>query len=260
MSPTDRFATGDGSRVVAEPPAQVALTWILLPLLGAGAGLLMYAIAGWVAKLRWAPWRGLFQLIDRFDGPATAIGLPLLGVAVGLFLALWAAHERLTVTVTTAEVTLHREGADRRFARGQISGIFLDRKQLVLLGPLSEELARDSSDLPADQLRAAFEAYGYPWLPGGDPHRDAYRRWVPGATDLPAGADVLLRARQHALDAGNQSDAAELRAELLRVGVVVRDGKKRQYWRPTIPSGPDGGDHGKPHGPAGGAPGAAPGP
>jgi hypothetical protein len=58
-----------------------------------------------------------------------------------------------------------------------------------------------------------------------------YRRWVPDTPDLPIGADALLKARQRALDSDQGGDVAELRDELARLGVVVRDEAKRQYWR-----------------------------
>ena len=48
---------------------------------------------------------------------------------------------------------------------------------------------------------------------------------------LPVGADALLKARARALDKGDSGDAAELRSELARLGVVVRDEKKRQFVR-----------------------------
>ena len=47
--------------------------------------------------------------------------------------------------------------------------------------------------------------------------------------DLPPGADPLLRARAKVL--GKRDEAAELRAELARIGLVVRDERKRQYVR-----------------------------
>jgi len=38
-------------------------------------------------------------------------------------------------------------------------------------------------------------------------------------------------ARQEALEKGNSENAAELRAELIRLNMVARDEKKHQYWR-----------------------------
>jgi hypothetical protein len=49
--------------------------------------------------------------------------------------------------------------------------------------------------------------------------------------DLPQAADAFLRARARALKDDKTDDVAELRDELARLGVVVRDEKKKQYWR-----------------------------
>jgi hypothetical protein len=54
---------------------------------------------------------------------------------------------------------------------------------------------------------------------------------VPGLPELPATAQALLAARQKALQSGDDGDKREFRAELGRLGYVVRDDRKRQYWR-----------------------------
>ncbi|MEU8916541.1 CysS/YqeB C-terminal domain-containing protein [Streptomyces nigrescens] len=49
---------------------------------------------------------------------------------------------------------------------------------------------------------------------------------------LPQGANALLKARAQLLDKKSSTeDLRELREELARVGVVVRDEKRQQYWR-----------------------------
>ncbi|WP_420708742.1 CysS/YqeB C-terminal domain-containing protein [Streptomyces sp. NRRL S-1813] len=50
---------------------------------------------------------------------------------------------------------------------------------------------------------------------------------------MPDAANAFLKARQGALEKKGPSDddTRELRAELARLGVVVRDEKGRQYWR-----------------------------
>ncbi|WP_234359473.1 MULTISPECIES: hypothetical protein [unclassified Plantactinospora] len=236
--------------VVAEPASLVALVWILFPPLGAALLWLVQASAGWVASLRWMPMRGPFMLIDAVDEPWATGGALLLGTLGGLLVAGIAAAERLTVTVARDGVTLVRGTATRRVGRAEITGAFREGKRLVLLGPAAEELARESSDLSADRLRAAFEAHGYRWYPDGDPYRAEFRRWADADPELPAGANSLLKARQRALDSGDKADVAELRVELTRLGVVVRDEGKRQYWRRTRPPGahPDG-SAGRPVGP-----------
>jgi hypothetical protein len=46
-----------------------------------------------------------------------------------------------------------------------------------------------------------------------------------------SGCRRLVARSGKALDKGDHDDAAGLRAELARLGVVVRDQKERQYWR-----------------------------
>ncbi len=233
--------------VVAEPAGRVALVWILCPPLGAALLWLVQASAGWVASLRWIPMRGPFMLIDAVDEPWATGGALVLGTLGGLLVAGIAAAERLTVTVAIDRVTLVRGTTTRRIGRDEITGAFRDGKRLVLLGPAAEELAREPSDLPADRLRAAFQAYGYRWYADGDPYRADFRRWTDGGPELPPGAYSLLKARQRALDKGDKADVAELRTELVPLGVVVRDEGKRQYWRRTRPPGqPGDGSVGRP--------------
>ncbi|MBE1487397.1 YqeB family protein [Plantactinospora soyae] len=225
--------------VVAEPTGMVALVWITFPLLGAGLLWLLQWSAGWIASIRWIPMRGPFMLIDAVDEPWATGGALLLGVLGGLVVAGMAAVERLTVTVAADRVTLVRGGTtSQHLERDWIGEVFRDGKQLVLLGTDTGELARESSDLPTDRLRNAFEAYGYRWSADGDPYRDDYRSWVVDGTGLPAGADSLLKARQRALDKKERAQVAELRLDLARLGVVVRDQDKRQYWRRTRSTDP----------------------
>jgi hypothetical protein len=228
-----------GETVVAEPVWARALVWIALPLLGAGTGWLLKSVAGWVASLPWAPLQGPFKLADQliasFGEPQATIGALAVGAVAGLALALIAAEERLTVTVSHDRVTTTRDESSREIGRASVGAVFLDGKQLVLLGRAGEELAREASDLDADRLQDAFLTHGFPWLAGGDPHEDEYRLWVEDTPDLPAGANALLKARARALGKGDngKDDAAELRAELARLGIVVREEMKRQYWRRT---------------------------
>jgi len=121
-----------------------------------------------------------------------------------------------------------------------VAAVFLDGKDLVVLGPDTAELARERTDHGADRLRGAFEAHGYRWC-DADPHRDAFQRWVDGMPGLEQHAQAVLRARRTALEAKDTDDGAELRAELARLGVVVREEGHRQYWRPVPRGGAQGG-------------------
>lgn len=221
----------DGPTVLAPSTAERALVWLGFPLVGAVLGALLGPFATWVVALPWAPLQGPFELVTSIPEPYLTVGGPVVGVLAGLGVALLASAESVTVTVDAAEVTVTRDDSTRRVSRDAVHAVFLDRKELVFLGEDSREIAREGGDLPSrDQLAAALGGHGYPWAEE-DPHRDAYRRWVPGDPDLSAGEHALLAARGKAVERDDATDTTELRAELARHGVVVRDEDKRQYWR-----------------------------
>jgi hypothetical protein len=215
---------------VVDPGWANGLWWVVLTVLGAAAGWLLRVATDWVASLPWVPLPGPLELLASLPEPASTIAAVGLGAAAGLAIAYQGQRESLAVTVSPGRVALKRAGATTALPRSSIGAVFLDRKQLVVLGPSGEELARVPSDLDAGRLGPAFEAYGYPWRPA-DPYQDHYRRWVPEAPDLPAAANALLAARERALGRRDREDAAELRAELARLGIVVREEQRRQYWR-----------------------------
>jgi hypothetical protein len=217
---------------VSYGPLEWALVWLGFPLAGAAAGWGLQAGASWVAGLRWAPFQGPFKLVASIDQPWAAIGALTLGAIAGVVVALFAADDVLTVVVSDDTVTVSRGGKPAaEFARDRVTGVFQDAKHLVLLGTGTKELMREKHDLAESPLRQAFETHGWPWLPEGDPHAGQYRRFVNDDPDLPPAANAMLKARAAAMSKDDGHDLAELRAELGKLGVVVRDERKRQYWR-----------------------------
>ncbi|MFE0252415.1 hypothetical protein [Streptomyces sp. NPDC059010] len=159
-----------------------------------------------------------------------------MGAVLGLLLGFFAVHESLTVRVSRGRVVLTVRDTSQEFGCDEVALAVRDGKQLVLLGPDGMEIARENCGLPWQQLSDAFGGQGYRWS-DEDPHREEFRRWVPGMPGLPEGADALLRARAAARKKdGNSEDVRELRRELLRLRVVVRDEEKRQYWRMPLSS------------------------
>ncbi|MGX6606848.1 YqeB family protein [Micromonosporaceae bacterium Da 78-11] len=214
---------------VATPRWVRAAIWLALPLIGAALLLLVARVAGWMSL------PGPFALIRDLPAPVATFGAPTLGAVIGLVLAAFVDEESLTVEIDPATVILTRPGASgpdatRTVPKPDIAVAFPDRDRLVLLGRTGRELAREPSHLSTERLAAAFAAHGIPWA-AQDPYQDAYRRWVPGLPDLPATAHALLTARQTAIRTGDEKDQRELRDELGRLGYVLRDDQKRQYWR-----------------------------
>lgn len=206
-------------------------SWVICPLLGAGLGWGLITVARWALSLPWVPFQGPLELIDSVPQPWRALGAIALGAVAGLVFAGYWAQDRLTVAVHDDRVELTRAGQTRKVPREPVRAVFLDGKQLGMVDVDGCELAREKSDLDGGRLRAAFTGHGYPWTEN-DPYADAYRMWVEDDPDLQPAANAMLKARRKALKSNDEeSDVAELRRELVKLGVVVRDERNRQYWR-----------------------------
>ncbi|MCW2876526.1 MAG: hypothetical protein JWQ95_626 [Sphaerisporangium sp.] len=202
-------------------------------MLGAGIGWLVKLLANWLVTLPWSPLEGPAKLLTSIPEPWFTIVVVVAGAVLGLLVAFGHLHESLSVSVSGSRVVLTIRDEPREYAHDEIGLVFRDGKQLVLLGRTREEIAREDCDVDAQRLADAFSGHGYPWAEE-DPHKDEFRRWVPVTPGLPKGANALLKTRAQALNnTETAEDARELREELARLGVVVRDENKRQYWRMT---------------------------
>ncbi|MCA2217735.1 YqeB family protein [Jidongwangia harbinensis] len=207
-----------------------AAVWLGVPAAGAGLCLLLDRLADWAVELPWAPLRGPLRVIGQIPEPQATIGALVLGGVAGTVLALLIDAESLTVRVSGTDVVLHRPGVTRTVPRADVAMAFRDGERLVLLGRTGRELAREPAHLSPKRLRPAFAAHGVAWS-DRDPYADAYRRWIPDSPQVPPEAHAVFAARQEAIRTGDDRDTAELRDELARLGFVVRDERKRQYWR-----------------------------
>ena len=113
------------------------------------------------------------------------VSCSLLGVTAGIWLAYVAFKESLAVAVGDQSVRVAKDGARQTVARADVAAVFLDGKQLVLVGTAAKELVREAHESTDRRIADAFTAHGYPWTPDGDPYRDAFLRWVPDTPDCP---------------------------------------------------------------------------
>lgn len=214
--------------VIAESAWVLVLFWVGC---GVVVGWLAPLLADWLVTLRWAPLKGPAELVSSIAEPGRTIGAVGVGALLGLVVGFVVVHESLAVSISRGRVVLTVRDASQEFGCDEVGLVVRDGKQLVLLDPDGMEVAREDCHLSWRRLADAFAERGYRWA-DEDPHREEFRRWVPGVPGLPDGADALLRARATAREKDESAeDARELRRELLRLGVVVRDEKKRQYWR-----------------------------
>ena len=207
--------------VVSGGPVELAVMWGGFPLLGAGVGWLLAAATGWLARLPWVPFRdwssGWTGCPSRRPPPARIA----VGVLAGLVVAGIGTAERLIVTVDAAQVRLRRAGEDRTVAGPTPGWSSSPTSTWCCSTPTARNWSGSRRTCRPPNWRAAFRAHGWGWA-DDDPHRSAYRLWVPGLPGLPAGADALLRARERAIERDRRDDARELRRELGLVGVVLR--------------------------------------
>jgi hypothetical protein len=218
---------GDRLTVLGRSAWSTVGVYLVLALVGAVAGWLAGLLADWWVTLPRVPLRGPAELAASVPAPWP----PAAGAVIGLALGGIAHHEQLVIRLSDDRVVLTSKGRAREVPGDAVAAAFRDGRHLVLLGHDGGELARQECDLSAGRVAGAFTAHGYVWA-DADPHRDEFRRWVPGTPGLPEGANALLTARQKALEKnGSADDVQELREELARLGVVVKDEKRRQYWR-----------------------------
>ncbi|KAA5829151.1 hypothetical protein ABT337_25385 [Saccharopolyspora hirsuta] len=229
------MTTTDPSTTLRMPDAVLWALGIGGGALGLGLGFLVKPLVNWI-----------IDLIGDAPGPLrlaatlpTAWAVPVLavvGLLAGAWLAAEAKKESLELTVDPAGVRLKQDSAERYLRRDQIDAVFQDRKDLVFLDATTRQLARHkSSDLSKDEIRAAFERFGYPWAGEADPHESEFRKWLDGHPDLDEKTNGLLRARSRALADKQHGAAADLADQLQALGVVLRDRDDTQQYR-RIPS------------------------
>ncbi|RST05426.1 hypothetical protein EF910_13445 [Streptomyces sp. WAC07149] len=219
------------STEVSEPLWGQVLVCLVFALIGAGLLWLVKVIAKWVVTLPWAPMQGPAKLVSSIPEPGLTIGAIALGGLVGLIAGILVKFSELSVTVSDTAVLLTRKGESKEYPRADIAMAFRDGKQLVLLGHGTEELAREDCDQDRQRLADAFTGHGYAWAEE-DPHKAEFQLWVADSSQLPAQAHALFKARQAFLKKpGSQEELQELRRDLQRLDLVVRDRNKSQYWR-----------------------------
>ncbi|MDP9799828.1 hypothetical protein J2S43_008340 [Catenuloplanes nepalensis] len=224
----------------------LALVCAGFPVTGAGLGLLLHRFWAWLDGLEWLPMHGLVRWVGGWPEPWALIGFTGGGLALGLALTASAFWGYTVIGVDGDELVVRRGDRTKRARRAEIGTVWADEsggltsKDLVVLGRDGTELWRVRGDLPPRaNIRDLLTTHGLPWRDGGDPHASAYRRWVEGLPEddtpdgLPRGANALLSARQRALGRDDHEEADELRQELSRLGISLKDEKRRQHWRRT---------------------------
>ncbi|MBU5468449.1 hypothetical protein KQI49_16620 [Virgibacillus sp. MSJ-26] len=204
---------------------------IVVPMvLGGLIGWFIPVIADWLLKLPVVPWEGLIEFIASLNSFWVSITATIIGIVVGILLTLTIFEESLEITITYDNLQLKLGDKVDTIDKKDISAIYIEYKQLIILGKSSNELYRETFETKIDTVRETFRAYKYPWKEK-DPFKKEYQRWVLGHPDFPEKLNALLYAREHALKEDIKEDAKHLREDLAKLGVVIRDEKNSQYVR-----------------------------
>ncbi|WP_404450688.1 DUF308 domain-containing protein [Virgibacillus necropolis] len=208
--------------------------YILFGALGLILGYFLPRIAAWALTLPWVPFQGPIELINSFSGPLLDVIMSLIGLIAGFAIAYISIRESLIVTVTDQETQLDKDGNKQTIVLKSIDTVFSEDKQLVFLDTSGREIAREKTDENAEHYSNAFKKHGYPWSAEGDPYKDQYRRWVLDTPDLSPAVNALMKAREKALKKKEKDEIKDLRSELAKLDIVVRDEGERQYWRQIL--------------------------
>lgn len=183
----------------------------------------------------WMPFYGPLTTIASLEGAWVAVVAALVGLVAGVLLARAVIRESLHVAISDDTVRVTKDGRSRTIAREDVSVVFLDQKRLVIVDADGVEIVREKPEARPAEVEEAFTGHGYPWSDSGDPYAAEFRGWEPDSPDMPTAANAVLKARQYAVDKRHAAIATELRDELAKLGIVVRDSGKRQSWRPASP-------------------------
>jgi len=200
------------------------------PLLGAIIGWFIQIISSWLVKIPFVPFGPFFEWIVSWNSSWVSIIGVIVGLIAGILFVFYAFSESLKMTITDQEVTMKRYDKEVQMQKRDISAIYMDRKDIVVLGQKQEELYRSPTDVKQPKIEAAFLEHRFPWK-SENPHQADYQRWVPEHPDFSASVNSLLAAREKALKEDDEKEAAILRKDLAAEGAVILDEDKRQYVR-----------------------------
>ncbi|MEL7975365.1 hypothetical protein AAG589_05830 [Isoptericola sp. F-RaC21] len=175
----------------------VLIGLVALPV-AVGLGFVLPPLARWVREASDGtplPLHGLVDVLADMPWSWSVPVLGALGIAAAGYVGYHAYVEALELDVADDHLEHRTDGREGWVERGEVADVFRDGRYLVLLGATGAPRARlDADTLRPAELRAAFEAHGWPWR-DADPYEDAYQRWVDGRPGFSSDEHALLRRR-----------------------------------------------------------------
>ena len=203
--------------------------WVPM-VLGGMLGWFIPVIADWLLKLPVVPWGGIIEFIASLNSLWFSIVASIIGIIVGIIWTLIIYNESLEIKINFENLQLKIDDKIDTIDKKDISAIYIDYNQLVILGESSNQLYREVLDAKKETAQEAFNHFQYPWCEK-DPYEGQYQRWVLGHPDFPEKINALLYAREITLREGKKKEAKYLQMDLAKLGVVIRDENNAQYVR-----------------------------
>lgn len=140
--------------------------WVLalFGLGGVAVGALLPVLAGWAARLPWVPFQGPLELLGSFDQTWLTWGRPVLGVVVGLTVAVWVILDSPVLDFHDDQIHVRRRGqVERIIERVKVDSVYRRGSKIVVETATGRRLFEDEIEGDKDVLRDAFLSHGYPW-------------------------------------------------------------------------------------------------
>ncbi|KMY45786.1 50S ribosomal protein L29 [Pradoshia eiseniae] len=203
--------------------------WVPM-VLGGMLGWFIPVISDLLLKLPVVPWGGIIEFIASLNSLWFSIVASIIGIIVGIIWTLIIYNESLEIKINFENLQLKIDDKIDTIDKKDISAIYIDYNQLVILGESSNQLYREVLDAKKETAQEAFNLFQYPWCEK-DPYEGQYQRWVLGHPDFPEKINALLYAREITLREGKKKEAKYLQMDLAKLGVVIKDENNAQYVR-----------------------------
>lgn len=228
--------------VISMSMAEKIIWYVIFSVGGMTLGYFFTRIVHWLIDLEWfMKWIGdsntfvflmnLLEKIQSFTGDWSSVLLSVIGLLCGLFLVHWLMEQNISIKMTDATVTVQNKLLNMEILRKDIQHVFLDNGELVIVGFSGHELLREPHDTSKHKIEQAFNKHGYPWRSEGDPYKDHYQLWFEDSPDLLIPENALMKAREKAIENDDEEAMRDLKSELAKLNIVVRDEDGLQYWR-----------------------------
>ncbi|MBK3496212.1 hypothetical protein JFL43_15345 [Viridibacillus sp. YIM B01967] len=204
--------------------------WLILPLIGLVIGYFLPSISDWASKLEWIPFQGPFKLVASLNAGWVIFATMALGFVGGIILTLFIFDEILNIYINEETLVFKIGEIDVSYNKKDIEFIYVDQKDVVVIGHDGQELFRYKKEIGDKILKEELGEHGYTFNEG-NPYKEQFKKWVPGLTDLSLEANALLKSREMSIENDDKEEALQIVIELWKLNVSVKEVGSKQYYR-----------------------------